>query len=97
MPCPSDRRRDIRTPFPHRPAALTSENELVWIVDLSFSGVRIEHRQAFLPGTRCALQFPRSLGLLHRIGEVRWCSALVVRGTPDDPRFESGIAFHATA
>ncbi len=76
---------------------LTGENELVWVVDLSLSGVRIEHRHAFHPGTRCGLQFPRSLGLLHRTGEVRWCSALLVRGTPDDPRFESGIAFQAAA
>ncbi len=97
MPRPSDRRRDPRTPFPHRPAALTSDHELVWVVDLSLGGVRIEHRHPLVPGTRCALQFPRALGCLHRVGEVRWCSTLWRRGTPDDPRFESGIAFQAAA
>ena len=62
---PSDQRRDRRTAFPDWPAALTSDHELVWVVDLSLGGVRIAHRHPFTPGTRCALQFPRALGLLH--------------------------------
>ncbi len=87
---PSERRRHSRTATPHHPSALTTRGQVVHVLDLSASGVRIKHDMHMEPGAECELAFPVSEGVLDRQGKIVWCKPAVGRGTSG---YESGVAF----
>ncbi len=87
---PSERRRQPRTALPHHPSALTRRGQVIRVLDMSASGVRIEHDMHLEPGAECELAFPVTEGVLDRQGKIVWSKPAVRHGTSG---YESGVAF----
>ena len=86
MPNPPDPRPQPRIvrPWP---------DERVRVLDLSPSGVRIEHQMHLNPGTDCTLELPVEAGAMARVGKVIRCTSLMGRNLPF--WYESEIEFQA--
>lgn len=85
-----------RIPLPGRPTARTRVTETVRIVDLSLTGVRLEHLNLLRPGAACTVELPSLLGGLVLAAQVVWSR---VTGTEPGPegqrllRYQSGLLF----
>ena len=92
----AERRRVARVAVPWHLNGWVSETREVRLLDLSTSGVRIEHVEPLRPGSSCTLELPPPLGSLHLTARIVWS---LVRGgeqTPDGERrlhYQSGLAF----
>jgi hypothetical protein len=68
-------------------------DERVRVLDLSPSGVHIEHQMHLNPGTDCTLELPVEAGAMARVGTVIRCTWLMGRNLPF--WYESEIEFRA--
>ena len=91
-----ERRHGRRVVVPGRPAGRVRATLDARLVDLSNSGVRIEHHGQLRPGVACTLELsPAVGGLVFSVHVVR----SVVVGTEESPtgerllRYESGLTF----
>jgi hypothetical protein len=91
-----ERRRGPRVVIPGRPEGRVRAVLDARLLDLSRSGVRIEHEHMMRPGFACTLELPPTMdGLSFPVRVVR----SVVIGTTEAPggdrllRYESGLAF----
>jgi hypothetical protein len=84
MPPPviGDRRRAprIALPQPVTVRARVGEAREVWLLDLSLTGARIEHRAPLRPGTACALGFPAAFSPL--VLDARVVHSVVLGAVP---------------
>jgi hypothetical protein len=91
-----ERRHGQRVAIPGRPEGRVRAILDARLLDLSRTGVRIEHEHLMRPGFSCILELPPTMdGLLFPVRVVR----SVVIGTTEAPggdrllRYESGLAF----
>jgi len=68
-------------------------DERVRVLDLSPSGVRIEHQMHLNPGADCTLELPVEARATARVGKVIRCTSLMGRNLPF--WYESEIEFQA--
>jgi hypothetical protein len=91
-----ERRRGQRIAIPGRPGGRIHATLDARVLDLSSSGVRIEHYNLLRPGFACTLELPAAMGGPNL--PVRVVRSVVV-GSEETPagerllRYESGLAF----
>jgi hypothetical protein len=91
-----ERRKGSRVQLPERPGGRIRATLSARLLDLSITGVRIEHHNLLRPGLPCTIELPETLGALILPARV---ARSTVAGTEDGPagerllRYESGLAF----
>jgi hypothetical protein len=91
-----EHRRMPRVPLPGRPAARTRVTETVRLVDLSLTGVRLEHLNLLRPGATCTVELPSALGGLVLVAQVMWSRVMGTEPGPEGQRllrYQSGLLF----
>jgi hypothetical protein len=91
-----DRRCVARLTVPRRLRGAELELHLVYLLDLSLLGARIEHLEPMREGAECHLDLPPALGRVRLTGRVVWTGLRGSEQTLEGDRrhhYQSGIEF----
>ncbi|HWT81365.1 MAG TPA: PilZ domain-containing protein [Candidatus Methylomirabilis sp.] len=92
----SERRKTPRFPVPGRLGAKARATLDVHVVDISASGVRIEHTELLRPGATYMFELPPALGSLALMARIVHSAVVGTEKAPDGGRilrYQSGLAF----
>lgn len=82
-----------RIPLPGRPAA---RYQAARLLDLSLTGMRLEHLNHLRPGAACTVELPSALGGLVLAAQVVWSRVIGTESSPEGQpllRYQSGLMF----
>lgn len=96
MAAAAERRKGKRVPVAGHPRGRVRATVDAQLIDLSPSGVRIQHPNLLRPGFACTLEFPAALGEFCVAVQVVRCSVVRAEADPSGERtlrYESGLQF----